>query len=288
MNENDTLSPGKMIAQQTIDDFTPSFESFAAYIIDFFYEEVFKGSIRPRQVLDVTGDSPFPGEQLKLLLRRLGFDEYVAPDGNLWEDNKVYSSTTYPEPPLFVIVGRENFDKNILQMALSDWFEEGITNTKFLSQEDFINFWFFGTQPHYAPNDPRIENHPGLKFLASFSEYSWPWPSTAAFPNTGNLEYINFDPEHILKSKYGYTVAKKPGFNDKERQAILDKAVRENVLSFQEIVEHIARLVRSRKLFQKNNPRSNYELAISKWETDLDYLKKAYYQKQFKWPVTRS
>jgi hypothetical protein len=284
MSENEAFSPGSIFIAHTKEALSSSFESYAAFITDTFYSEIFKGNIRLRQVLEVTGDSPLPSAQLKALLRKLGFDEYIAPNGQLWDDLTSEWPVPYADPPLLVIVGRENFDRGVLRMTLSDYFEEGIVNTAFWAQEDFINYWLFGIEPQYIPNDPRIENHPGLKFLASFSQYPWPWPLITASPSTGEFDNSNLEDEHLLKARFGYSVAQDKNYTDAQRQRILDDALNAttNALELKEIVYHIAWLIRTRK----NINSRNFSRAITKWETDLNYLKQTYYRRQFKWPRT--
>lgn len=289
MSEMNSFTPGEIHVSESFGRVEPSvesvFEKYVEYFVESFYRRIFKGKILPRQVYRVTGDNPFPAHELRKLLQKLGLDEFTAPDGAEWD----YIEAVQPIPdvvvPAFAIVGREGFDEEALRGLLRDYREEGIEYFLFFSQEDFLNYWLFGIKPNYVPGDVRIENHPGLKFLASASDQTWPWPSTEANSGINEFDDSNLSQEHPLKARFGYSVQVN-GPTDSERQKILDSALTasDNPLSLYEVVTHITWLVRTRK----NMKRRNFESAIAKWETDLAYLKRTYYHKQFKWPPTKA
>ncbi|WP_022757451.1 hypothetical protein [Butyrivibrio fibrisolvens] len=73
-------------------------------------------------------------------------------------------------------------------------------------------------------------------------------------------------PESILKM-YGYNVSQKDGLSDTERRTILDLVIENNILPKKKCISHIEWCVR------EHSKRPNMELAISKWNNDLDYLR---------------
>ncbi|WP_027219123.1 hypothetical protein [Butyrivibrio fibrisolvens] len=73
-------------------------------------------------------------------------------------------------------------------------------------------------------------------------------------------------PESILKM-YGYSVSQKDGLSDMERRTVLDLVIKNNIMSKKQCIHHIEWCVR------QNIRRANMELAINKWNKDIDYLK---------------
>lgn len=221
-------------------------------------KEIFQGNLGEWKVMFL-GDKPFTWQDLEQLGRKMGI---------------LYLEQG--EAQIIVVLGREGFYPEVIDQLVSP---EAVIEVEFCSQEDFLNFWLFGKFDPYDEGDLRIEEHPGLKYLASIGDYTWPWPDTEVIPGDGETDTDAWQTEHILRTKYGYTVNKQIDLTDKQRQQQLDNALQE--LTLQVIVEHIAFLVRMRKA---RHDRQSYTRAINKWERDLTYLQSKYYKKQFVWP----
>jgi hypothetical protein len=238
------------------------------FVLGHLYKQLFKGQLRG-MIYEVTGNGPFQSIDL------FGwFDKF----GLYW------SGDTEPPNLGYIVIGREYFEEEYLKDALETNYSIHTSFIyEFYSQEDFINFWLFGVEANYYPGDPRIESHPGLTYLASLGDYPWPWPSTDDEPGSGG--YLNeyyMQEKHPLLERFGYTVSAKERLTQRERRKRLDTAltVQHNPLSLQEVVEHIAYLIKRSKRRHDNK----MVQAIIKWEKDLDYLHQKYYKKQFRWP----
>lgn len=246
--------------------------------LENFYKKIFEGEILPWQVWLVTGSGPFDEQHLLGLCTKLG----LYCDEEFWNLDDIF----FPEDaPLFVIIGRNNFDKEELKNLLETFVSNDVINRIFISQEDFINYWFFNIEPNYYPGDSRINDHPGLRYLAELGkEYPWPWPSTEASLAEGEFDDSELEGEHPLKSRFGYNVNAKIGLTGTQRHKILDQALTAQIepLELKDVVYHIGWLVRTRK--NMRNPK--LKPALSKWENDLEYLRKKYYKTQFQWPPT--
>ena len=83
----------------------------------------------------------------------------------------------------------------------------------------------------------------------------------------GELDTSSWNIESILRQE-GYTVSQREGLLDSERQAILLRVIESKKMSKLQISEHIELQISLRK----NN--SMYDIAISKWERDLAFLRK--------------
>lgn len=79
-------------------------------------------------------------------------------------------------------------------------------------------------------------------------------------------EYSFLQSESII-FQYGYNVKQSEGLSSKERQAILKTVISDGVLSNHEIRTHLEWLIRS------NKGRQDRDLAISKWQEDLAFLR---------------
>ena len=69
----------------------------------------------------------------------------------------------------------------------------------------------------------------------------------------------------------GYTVSQKEGLGARQRQMILSKVIENYLMTPQKVVQHITAQIRLRE----NN--SSYNLACSKWEEDIDFVKRKYF-----------
>ncbi|MCI0397382.1 MAG: hypothetical protein L0322_20940 [Chloroflexi bacterium] len=234
-------------------------------VLNHLIEQMFKGRLTG-MIDQVTGNSPFQAEDLL---------EWFDKFGLLW-------TLDLPRKG-YVIIGREDFDKELLQEALEvSYSTEYDFVAEFYSQEDFLNFWLFGVETNYYPGDPRIADHPGLSYLASLGDYPWPWPATEAKPGSGYLNEYDMLEKHPLLERFGYTVSAKAGLSQRERRKKLDTALttERDPLSLREVVNHIAYLIKR----SKRRHDDKMAQAIAKWEQDLDYLRQKYYKKQFRWP----
>ena len=83
----------------------------------------------------------------------------------------------------------------------------------------------------------------------------------------GELDTSSWNLESVLRQE-GYTVSQKEGLTDSERQSILKNVINRNLMSKWQIIEHIELQISLRK----NN--SMYNIAISKWERDLSFLRR--------------
>ncbi|MCF8003530.1 MAG: hypothetical protein K9L32_04860 [Chromatiaceae bacterium] len=125
---------------------------------------------------------------------------------------------------------------------------------------------------------------------------TWPWPITEPSGERGNGGF--FEDEVSALKMLGYTVGKQ-GMTDKERRQFLDQFFR-GVLPPQ-VVKHfgekygepgteerlkkMANLIAGVLRARKSHDRKRYRIAISHWETDLEYLKHNYYRSgSFPWP----
>lgn len=222
--------------------------------------DLFTGNLEG-QCIFPTGDGPFADDDLWTLTQKMG----VACHDDL------------PDEGVLVVLGRENFDTAVLdEWAVSDT----ALPFDFCSQEAFLNLWLFGVKPDYYPGDPRIDEHPGLSYVAERS-IEWPWPSTEV---SGIGDYAwdtdHWSEESPLRANFGYSVSAQSGLSGPERRRILDRAVRS--LPLHQVAHHIAWLAR----MNKGRDDDRYALPVAKWEEDLAYLKSTYYDGSFGWPRT--
>ena len=83
----------------------------------------------------------------------------------------------------------------------------------------------------------------------------------------GELDASSWNVESILRQE-GYTVSQREGLSDNERETILRNVISQKLMSRRQVIEHIELQISLRK----NN--SMYDIAISKWERDLQFLRK--------------
>lgn len=76
----------------------------------------------------------------------------------------------------------------------------------------------------------------------------------------------NWAPESVLKM-YGYNVSQKEGLSDLERQTVLDMIISNEIMSKSRCIQFIEWLVRH------NSARPHMDIAIKKWNRDIDYLR---------------
>lgn len=242
-------------------------------------DHIFPSRVEQGQIYAVTGDGPFQETDFRELFERAGFYEEQAV-------SRLSELDTFDEffSDYYLIVGREAFDTGLLDWALEQLADEPGTLLIF-SQEDFLNDWLFGHYEHYTRNDPRVWNHPALRYLAEHSGPRWPWPSIEPEPSLGGeVDTNGWRTVHPLKARFGYTVGSIENLSDQERRRRLDKALTtpDSPLSLSEVVNHLAGQVRLKKRITSRD----YSEAVAKWERDLAYLKDKYYRNQFFWPAT--
>ena len=225
-------------------------------------DHIFASRVEQGQIFAVTGDGPFQEIDLQALFERAGFYQT--------EEVERLSELDFLEdfvPEFYMVVGREEFDTDVLDWALEQLAAEPGTLLIF-SQEDFLDHWLFGNYEPYTRNDPRVWSHPALTYLAEHSGPRWPWPSTEPQPSFGGeVDANGWLKEHPLRARFGYTVGSKENLNDQERRRRLDKALTtpDNPLSLSEVVNHLAGQVR----LKKRDTSRDLSEAISKWERDL-------------------
>ena len=240
---------------------------------------IFPNRVEQGQIYAVTGAGPFLAADLQGLFERAGF--YQS------EEVERLSELDFLEDfisEFYMVVGREGFDTGLLDWALEQLAAEP-GSLIVLSQEDFLNDWLFGRYQPYTRNDPRVWEHPALKYLAEHSGPRWPWPSTEPEPSLGGeVDTNGWRTVHPLKARFGYTVGSIENLSDQERRRRLDKALTtsDNPLTLAQVVNHLAGQARLKKRITSRD----YSEAIAKWERDLAYLKEKYYRNQFFWPAT--
>jgi hypothetical protein len=172
-----------------------------------------------------------------------------------------------------VVIGREDYNEGFLQCSLS-W-----VSVEYMSQEAFLEFLLTGKKPNYVAGDLRIEEHPGLSFLA---DIGFEWPSTDVHPNPEPSERTHNDwPEVSELRKRGYSV--REGLPVSTRRQALARCVDE--LGLEKVANHIAAIARLNKMRRDDIMAG----AITRWEDDLTWLKNRYYHhspRRFLWPST--
>ncbi len=219
------------------------------------------------KTVGVTGSGPYDEMAIEKIVTLEGG---IVGDADIWQTNQM------------VIVGREAFDEDYLLKSVEFGMEHGFA-CRYLSQEDFWDYWLGAEETTYYEGDPRIASHKGLSFLASIG-FKWPPVEfVQGYGGTGSLA-DRLNPTHQLKSRFGYSVQR--GVSVKERRQRLSRAVRGlGALGLRTVAEHTAFLI------NLNLRRYDDRLldAIERWESDLDWLYRSYYEGKavsFVWPET--
>lgn len=168
-----------------------------------------------------------------------------------------------------ILVGDVDFDEEYLIESV----EIGIQNKftcQYISLEDFWEHYDDNYQLEpYSKDDPRVKKHAGLSFLASLG-FKYPEIDIFSFGDRSQDKSKGWNPESILKSKFGYSV--ECGMSLPQRRSALVKAVNSpEIISLQKITEHIAFNINIRK---KNKVMIS---AVERWQSDLAWLRKNYY-----------
>lgn len=182
-----------------------------------------------------------------------------------------------------IIVGRENFDPYFLKYVLP--FACRNPYLIVISQEDFINHITdydtcgdFDDWIPYQRYDPRIQDHPGLSYLASIG-FEWPeykWRAKSEPSKYANIE--NWNTKSRLSEQFGYSAAS--DISIEARRNSLAMAV--YVMGLQEVAEFLVNFLINKL---QNNP--SHAEAVERRREDAEWLKKTYYDNsihRFVWP----
>jgi len=215
------------------------------------------------QIVGVTGSGPFEVADVRDVVTFA--DGYIG-SKDVWQQDQM------------MVVGEEDFDEEYLRKSIEIGLKYEFA-CEYLSQQAFLDLLLNGIKTVYYKGDPRIQAHKGLDFLASIG---FEWPSTDATPGNGSSDLdTGWKETSVLAAKYGYSVRKEVSI--RERQEALKRAVSRGGLGLQGVVEHIAFLVRINKARRGRD----MDEAIERWEYDLNWLHKTYYEKSlhsFVWP----
>jgi hypothetical protein len=185
--------------------------------------------------------------------------------------------------PDFVVIGVEEFDEKLISKAVDMRGDE----TSFIPQDGFLDLVLFGynwwTDEIEYLNKSK-DSHPGMRYLHSLASSSFRWPSTTAPESDQQGESEGDYQQETELHALGYKTTDLSAA--KRWQVLTKKAVPR--LGLQEVVGTIASHIRRSK--RQKGGAYKYRKAISKWELDLNKLRKEYYKgsrrKQFKWPST--
>lgn len=222
------------------------------------------------QTIGVTGHGPYEARAIEKIITLEGG---LVGDSDIWQPNQL------------LVIGREDFDHEYLKSSVKVLFLENKTPCEYISQEDFWEAWLHRDHALHKPyfrGDPRIRDHPGLKFLASVG-FKWPTVESGVSmgDGTGGLS-DRLKASSDLRRYCGYSV--KSGVTLEERRQKLSRAVKDPPfgLGLESVAKHIAGLI-SLNLSKLEPPME----AVWKWKADLDWLRSKYYEKEiysFVWP----
>jgi hypothetical protein len=214
------------------------------------------------QIIGVTGTAPYRANVIRnMIIARGG----IIGSAHMWEHEQI------------IVVGRTHYDRDYLQQSIKLGLKYGFV-CRYMSQEAFSDLCHHEVWPYYYHGDPRIKEHAGLSYLAFIG---FKWPSTAGGPGDGSLEANGWSRSHPLAYTFGYSVGKDVSI--RARREALKLALTSRSMGLQEVVEHIAFLVR----INKGRWDDHMEGAIARWEEDLDWLYDTYYKGSiytFFWP----
>ena len=145
---------------------------------------------------------------------------------------------------------------------------------------------------------PEINNNLQIELDSMFGneiEEYFEWPSTDAEPSwygLTNLDSSEWPKIGVLK-RMGYSVGARESLTERKRSEILDYIFQSSRLPFVHSYEHMVewgpakstarlkKMANSIASFGRNMRRQNYYQALIKYDLDLDYLKKTYYDPFF-------
>jgi hypothetical protein len=229
-----------------------------------------------------TGSGPFEEEE---------FDNFLKQNG--------VSPSIPSEVIETLIVGFKDLDESVLLDTLSS---RANNSLKVYSQEMFISFLLTGIDP-YESDDGILElfteNHPVFEY---FDSYGFDWPSTYVNDKPGETEINANWLEKGFLGWLNYKVGKS-GHSLTKRHQILNRAFNEQIPSIfptsyinewgaprsHQRLMKIANSIASFCRTAKRRKRSNTEVAINDWESDLEWLRNEFYNPLnygFNWPLT--
>jgi len=219
----------------------------------------------------LTGDDPFVASELAAILPDFFVGVHVEqapPAGSLAH---------------LLVVGQTRFDEGLIAGVL----QANPRGIGVLPQEGFVDLVLFGHnwwELDIQCLEDAASYHPGLQFVKSLEWFPWPVTEAPESAGDGNTD-VAFGTETRLHMM-GYWVGNSPRkLSDNERWTVLERAVK--VLGLTEVVYTIANHIRLRKTQVDGSHK--YRRAISKWEFDLERLRRNYYEGRphgFQWPST--
>ena len=236
----------------------------------------------------ITGSEPFSEEEMKRIVSMFSSELLMNDEEIDWGQALKHQmgyvgfryETSYDRAERFtrwvdvVVIGNDDFNQEFLEFSL-----ERADYLQYMSQEVFLNYLVTGLSPEYTADDPRIWNHRGLNYLASIG---FVWPSTDAEPNPEPIEVNESGwKQQSELHKLGYTVRR--GVSLINRRQALSNCV--DHLGLYEVAIKVAWYARNAKMRHDDKMLG----AIERWEYDLDWLKKTYYdtsRHRFIWPNT--
>lgn len=244
-------------------DLAPHFKALAEQARHVFGSYFYHSHLDHSNVV-FTGEGPFAVTDMRAFAPKAGAIRVRAMAGD--EESVDWGAFH------LVVIGRQGFDEDgLITAALED------DDIEFVSQEALVNFVLFGHQPHYYPGDPRLQDHPGLRFLR---DLGFRWPSTYAEPSSQSSdEEFEREEKSWLRRDYGYSVAKKVPVR-RSRQSLKEAVEAEGL---EKVAGFVAWLARSWKRMDTDR----FDAAIARWESDLAWLKRTYYdgsRHSFQWP----
>ena len=215
---------------------------------------------------------------------------------------KTYFNFSKIEAPGVLIVGRDGYDLDAIKALLDD--RRG-TVLRICSQEMVLAWSLTGVDPNERADTARsfINGHPALEAIATYLNDEW--PGTDPLPRTGDGEAEFDGPEKSPLKRLGYEVGK-TGAPVSIRRRALKKAFElspddlpgtyrpeylakwgsaESSQRLEKIADSIASYCRT-----AHNRSTDMSAAIDDWESDLDWLKRQFYNPltfSFRWPDTR-
>lgn len=181
-------------------------------------------------------------------------------------------------PISIIVVGQHNFNRDFLTYILPFACRNPKLNV--MSQEDFLNYMYDFSDWHpYRRNDQRIENHPGLKFLASIG-FEWPeivWRNPSSSDQTpGHIS--NWSTKSRLKSQFGYSAS--ANISVQARREALASAI--YVMGLEEVATFLIN-----HLINNYQNVSSHQDAVPRRQEDAEWLKATFYDSsyhRFIWP----
>lgn len=240
----------------------------------------------------VYGSGPFSFESLYAFGETHGVYMYDLAE---WSD--------YDDLALDLVIGAEDWKEEILGGYLDgavEWKKDDGSGIRIYSQEMFLFRLMSGIDPYDAPIEVLREfgrGHPALDYLANLG---FDWPSCQSFPGIEPLSSLEGVPGSSPLAVMGYHVGEDNGIADDDtRQGILERAFRGPLPTvgspsymaewgapntsdrLKKMANKLASHVRNAK--RRN---VNMEIAIARWETDLEWLRRKFYtgRFQFQWP----